>query len=216
MADQLDGLEYGPDSRRIRSILLLFNLATLLQNSKSNMRFQFESFKGDQWDIEHVRSVAPDRPGTWKGQVEWMRGCLDYLRSAHESPALQTDIQRYIDLSPQEATDALFDDLYGEVLRYFREADLEEADNSISNLVLLDYATNRSYKNAVFAVKRRQVLSLDRDGVFVPLCTRNVFLKCYNQQVEHLIFWTQNDRDGYRRAMIDTLYAFFNGSWING
>jgi hypothetical protein len=216
IADQLDGLEYGPGSRKIRSILLLFNLATLLQNPQSNMRFQFESFKTAWWDIEHVRSVAPDRPGTWNGQVEWMERCLSYLQSAREAPELQTDIQAFTKLSPKEATGVSFDVVYEKILRHFREASGEEADNSISNLVLLDYATNRSYKNAVFAVKRHRVLSLDRDGVFVPLCTRNVFLKCYNQQVEHLIFWTQNDRDGYRQAMIDTLHAFFTGSWIYG
>jgi hypothetical protein len=216
IADQLDGLEYGPASGRIRSILLLFNLATLLQNPQSNMRFQFESFKTGWWDIEHVRSVAPDRPGTLKGQVEWLERCLDYLESAHEAPELQNDIQAFIKLSSKEATDASFDVLYEKVLRYFQEAGGDEADNSISNLVLLDYATNRSYKNAVFAVKRHRVLSLDRDDVFVPLCTRNVFLKCYNQQVEHLMFWTQNDRDGYRQAMIDILYAFFTRGWIYG
>jgi hypothetical protein len=215
IADQLDGLNYSPGSRPIRSILLLFNLATLLQHPQSNMRFQFESFKTAKWDIEHVRSVAPDRPGTWKGQVEWLERCLGYLESAHEAPELQTDIQVFINLPSKEATDATFDVVYEKVLRHFQEAGGDEADNSISNLVLLDYATNRSYRNAVFAVKRHRVLSLDRDGVFVPLCTRNVFLKCYNPQVEHVMFWTQKDRDGYRQAMIDTLYAFFTGAWIH-
>ena len=61
-----------PAQRRIRRILLLFNLATLLGNEQSNMRFQFESFKTAKWDIEHVRSVAPDRPGTPKGKFEWL------------------------------------------------------------------------------------------------------------------------------------------------
>jgi len=103
--------------------------------------------------------------------------------------------------------------VYEKVLRHFREDQDNEADNGISNLVLLDYATNRSYGNAVFAVKRHRVLSLDRDGVFVPLCTRNVFLKCYNPQVEHVMFWTQEDRDGYRKVMIDTLHVFFTRGW---
>ena len=214
IADQLDGLTYSPGSRRIRSILLLFNLATLLRNPQSNMRFQFESFKTANWDIEHVRSVAPDRPGTSKGQAEWLKRCLGYLESAHEAAELRTDIQEFINLSPKEATEARFDVVYGKVLRHFREAGGDEADNGISNLVLLDYATNRSYQNAVFAVKRHRVLSLDRDGVFVPLCTRNVFLKCYNPEVEHVMFWTQEDRDGYRQAMIDTLYVFFTEGWI--
>lgn len=30
---------------------------------RSNIRFQFNSFKSDAWDIEHVRSVAEGQPG---------------------------------------------------------------------------------------------------------------------------------------------------------
>jgi hypothetical protein len=215
ISDQLDLLEYGPDSESIRSILLLFNLATLLGNEQSNMRFQFESFKKAKWDIEHVRSVAPDRPGTSKGKIEWLERCKRYLESANEMPELRTDIQIFIDLPPKEANDDAFDAVYEKVLRYFHEDGEDGADNGIYNLVLLDYATNRSYGNAVFAVKRQRILSLDRDGVFVPLCTRNVFLKCYNPQVEHLMFWTQKDRDGYRNVMVETLDSFFTSGWTH-
>lgn len=213
--DQLDALEYRPGSERIRRILLLFNLATLLGNEQSNIRFQFKSFKTENWDIEHVRSVAPDRPGTHRGKIEWLKRCEAYLKSANEAPDIQNDIQAFIVLQPKEATDSAFDLVYERVLRHFKEDDEDGGDNGISNLVLLDYATNRSYGNAVFAVKRQRILSLDRDGVFVPLCTRNVFLKCYNPEVDHVMFWTQRDRDGYRQVMIDTLFEFFTNGWAH-
>ena len=58
--DQLDNLAYPNDRVRIRSILLLLNLATLLQHPQSNIRFNFESFKTARWDIEHVRSVRSE------------------------------------------------------------------------------------------------------------------------------------------------------------
>lgn len=215
IADRLDALEYPFDSERIRRVLLLFNLATLLGNEQSNMRFQFESFKKANWDIEHVRSVAPDRPGTPRGKIEWLNRCHSYLEAADQAPDLRTDIQAFIHLPTKEATDDTFDAIYEKVLHYFQEDGDHEADNGISNLVLLDYATNRSYGNAVFAVKRQRILSLDRDGVFVPLCTRNVFLKCYNPQVDHIMFWTQKDRDGYRQVIIDTLHAFFTSEWTH-
>ena len=77
--------------------------------------------------------------------------------------------------------------------------------------MLLDFETNRSYKNAVFAVKRHRILSLDRHGIFVPLCTRNVFLKCYNPRVDHVMFWTEEDSNGYQQVMIDTLHKFLTG-----
>jgi hypothetical protein len=215
ISDRLDELEYRPGSRKIRGVLLLFNLATLLGNQQSNMRFQFESFKTAVWDIEHVRSVTSDRPGTPRGKLDWLQQCKGYLASANEALDIQSDIQAFIDLSAKDSSDVAFDEVYEKVLHHFREDGENEADNSLSNLVLLDYATNRSYGNAVFAIKRQRVLSLDRDGIFVPLCTRNVFLKCYNPQVEHVMFWTQEDRDGYRQVMIDTLHDFFSKGWDN-
>ncbi len=210
ITDRLESLEYGRNSRRIRSILLLFNLATLLENPKSNMRFNFESFKTARWDIEHVRSVAPDRPNSYKGQVEWLKQCLGYLEWASEAPELQTEIKSFFEV-PTQAADAAFDVVYEQTLSHFHETDAEEPNQGIENLVLLDYQTNRSYKNAVFAVKRHRILSLDRHGIFVPLCTRNVFLKCYNPRVEHVMFWTNEDSDGYRRVLIDTLHNFLTG-----
>ncbi|PUA19157.1 DUF262 domain-containing protein [Glaciimonas sp. PCH181] len=214
IANKLDMLEYGRHSVQIRTILLLFNLATLLRNPASNLRFQFEGFKTERWDIEHVRSIATARPGRLTGQREWLAHCQGYLKAAAEAPELLAEIGQFMGLPPVEAM-AQFEVIYESVLKHFQELDEEEPDNSIANLVLLDATTNRSYKNAVFAVKRQRVLALDRDGVYVPLCTRNVFLKCYSSQVEHAMFWTQADNEGYRVAMNETLKNFFEGEWVH-
>ncbi len=207
-------MQYGPNSQKIRSFLLLFNLATLLQNTKSNMRFQFDSFKTENWHIEHVRSIAPDNLPGRTARIDWLRHCVGYFQSTGEEPELQAEIQQFIDLPVVQATDAVFEALYEKVLKAFHEAD-GDPDHSVANLVLLDRATNTSYKNAPFAVKRGRVLSLDRDGIFVPLCTRNVFLKVYNARVDHTMFWTLADKQGYRQAIIEILYTFFKGAWID-
>ena len=49
----------------------------------------------------------------------------------------------------------------------------------------------------------------------MPLCTRNVFLKCYSPNVDHVMFWTQDDEDGYLNAITETLHSFFSGDWIH-
>ena len=215
VADLLAELEYRRHPQRVQSILLLFNLATLLLHPASNLRFQFESFKTGMWDIEHVRSVASDRPMTWKGQVAWLEQCLGYLQSVNDQMELQGEIGSLLKSEAPKQADAAFEVLYEKLLKYFQEADDTEPDNTIANLALLDSQTNRSYKNAPFAVKRQRVLSLDRDGVFVPLCTRNVFLKCYSARVDNVIFWSQGDKDGYLKAITDTLHDFFSGDWIH-
>ena len=211
----LEELEYGRHSDRVSSILLLFNLATLLLNPASNMRFQFESFKTGMWDIEHVRSIASDRPATWKGQVAWLKQCLGYLRSMNKKPEMRQEIEELLRTDAPKQADEAFEVLYEKLLAYFCEADDTEPDHTVANLTLLDSQTNRSYKNAPFAVKRQRVLSLDRDGVFVPLCTRNVFLKCYSANVDHMMFWSQEDREGYQKVIEEVLHGFFSGDWIH-
>lgn len=213
VTDKLENLEYGRDSQKIRSLLLLFNLATLLESPRSNLRFQFDSFKSESWDIEHVRSVASRRPERHNERVEWFGHCLGYLKTQEAGEELQEEIENFVKLPQRDALDTVFEPLYEKVIAFFKETANAAPDNGISNLTLLDKSTNRSYKNAVFAVKRQRLLSLDQSGIFVPLCTRNVFLKCYSPQVDNVMFWSQEDRDAYGQVMIRTLVKFFKGDW---
>jgi len=209
VSECLDDLQYGRDPTEIRSILLLFNLATLLDSPRSNLRFQFDSFKSEKWDIEHVRSVTTAPLERHHERVEWMKLCLGYLETQDMEVELRSDIEKFVNLEQKEALE-IFDDLYERVLSVFKENTEDDVDNGISNLTLLDRNTNRSYKNAVFAVKRQRLLSLDQSGIFVPLCTRNVFLKCYSPQVDNVMFWSDKDRQAYRAVMIETLVRFFS------
>ena len=209
--EKLEDLEYRLHRVKIKSVLLLFNLATLLQNIQSNLRFQFDSFKNERWDIEHVRSVTSDKPERPSDRVIWLGHILSYLRFQKEEDVLCEEIETFLKLPQSEALHEVFDPLYDKVLVSFRENTGEEADHGIANLALLDEHTNRSYKNAVFAVKRQRLLQLDQAGIFVPLCTRNVFLKCYNPKADNVMFWSGPDRDAYQKAIIETLVNFFVG-----
>lgn len=207
--DTVDDLEYGQHSDKIRSFLLLFNIATLLQNHTSNLRFPFDRFKKESWDIEHVRSVESGKPARLDAQREWLEKVRDYLNESGENKRLWERTRSLLD--SDKLDEDQFDDLYDELLKHFQEANNTETDNGIGNLALLDATTNRSYKNAVFPVKRRRILDLDRAGTFVPLCTRNVFLKCYSQKINNMMFWTEEDRKNYRDAIVKTLVVFFQG-----
>lgn len=214
VVDRLDTLKYP--SLRIKSLLLLFNVATLLQNTQSNLRFQFDSFKGASWNIEHVRSITDDKPERHHERVKWLGNCLTYLEASSAEPELQDGIRAFLALPQIDASNDIFDPLYDRVLANFNESLDEETDHSIANLVLLDEYTNKSYKNAVFAVKRQRVLQLDQAGVFVPLCTRNAFLKCYSPEVGNMMFWSEEDSNGYLEVMNNTLADFFGGNTERG
>lgn len=49
----IDNLYYN--DRRIKMVLLLFNIETILANKHNHTRFPFYSYKRDDWDIEHKR-----------------------------------------------------------------------------------------------------------------------------------------------------------------
>jgi hypothetical protein len=206
--EHCEALNYARSPRAIRTLLLLFNLATLLENPRSNLRFQFDSFKRENWDIEHVRAMAASRPERHNERVSWLRHCKGYLQSREDGESLALAIAAFVALPQREAEDALFDPLYEQVLAYFHESD-EGEEHGLSNLTLLDSSTNRSYRNAVFAVKRQRLLQLDQSGIFVPLCTRNVFLKCYSPQVDNVMFWSPQDADAYGEVIVATLSRFF-------
>jgi hypothetical protein len=214
VSDRLDAIKYP--SPKIKSLLLLFNVATLLQNGQSNLRFQFDSFKSESWNIEHVRSVTADKPERHHERRSWLGNCCSYLHSINAEPELQEGITSFMDLPQADASNDIFDPLYDRVIAYFKEDTDEAADHGIANLALLDEYTNKSYKNAVFAVKRQRLLQLDQAGIFVPLCTRNVFLKCYSPEVDNMMFWGEDDSNGYLEVMTNTLVNFFSGKMEGG
>jgi hypothetical protein len=207
VSTQLAELEYGIHSQKIRSLLLLFNISTAVENLSSNLRFPFDSYKKEDWDIEHVRSVESGKPTRPEQRKLWLRQVEEYLSKIGESNTLVAQIRSFLEAN--RVDESVFDELYQSILTSFGEGDDKEVDNGIGNLTLLDSTTNRSYKNAVFPVKRRRILGLDRDGLFVPLCTKNVFLKCYSKNIPNMMFWTLEDRNDYRDAVKASLARFF-------
>lgn len=205
--EALADLNYG--SARVRSVLLLFNLASL--TDATHTRFPFNLFKNEDWDIEHIRSVRSTPPERPDEQKLWLDNFLCYVTEADTAlvpgeDALRSNVEvvRNAEKFDSEAFFALFEEI---VDRYDPDWD-PDTDNSIGNLTLLDAATNRSYKNAIFPIKRREVIALDKAGQFVPLCTRNAFLKYYSHNVDQMLLWTRRDSAAHRNAMIDTLARY--------
>ena len=80
-----------------------------------------------------------------------------------------------------------------------------ESVHSISNLALLPAGANSALSNSAFEVKRQKILELDREGAYIPICTRQVFLKYFTGADAHQIhFWSPQDRESYLSAMVGT------------
>jgi len=224
----LSSLSYESNKQhnQIRGVLLLFNIVSLLNSDKSNARFQFERYKLDKWDIEHIRSVASDMPKNQDTQKRWLEQIVDYIsdgdvvdQEKHLSDKQTTEAQ----LIKEQATSlnrssfkySQFEELYQRVTQFYNPSSDDEVDNSIGNLTLLDSGTNRSYKNAIFPIKRKCIIELDKQATYVPLCTKNVFLKYYSKNVDEMLFWKDKDSSDYQQAMIDTFTDFFCSKELN-
>lgn len=188
----IENLEYG--DKNIKKILLWFNIKTLLNNKVSNARFQFDRYKNKNWDIEHIRSQTDAMPLKAEEKTLFIN---EYC---------QDDNQKSTLLKSNSDSDENFKNFYNDIRTQIEGTDFEKA--SISNLALLDSATNRSYKNAFFRVKRKTILENDMNGTFIPICTRNVFMKYYTKNPENLYQWTEQDAEDYLKAIKETLKDF--------
>lgn len=99
--------------------------------------------------------------------------------------------------------------LFDKVTEHFNQyMDVAEDTDEISNLALLDEKTNRGYKNAVFPLKRKYIIELDKTRGFVPICTKNAFLKYFSDYPPKISFWTQDDREKYEKDLIRVLTPY--------
>ena len=211
-------MEYN--DKEVKPLLLLYNIQKIVNNQNANIRFPFNSYKNDKWDIEHIRSIKSDKP-LGKKQRDWLLNVLEYFSGITELNEEQaTAIEKleeeerelavkiYSLILEDKISDADFTPLYEGLLSYFGEDQEPESINNISNLALLDATTNRSYKNAVFPVKRKTIIKKDKEGTFVPICTKNVFLKSYSSKVNNIMYWQEHDANDYLDAILDCLSIY--------
>ncbi|RJS61764.1 DUF262 domain-containing protein [Bacillus sp. PK3_68] len=186
------GLMYE-DSKQVRHVLLLFNILTLQNDVLSNQRFDFERYKKEKWDIEHIHAVKSKKPHSTEAQSQFLNEALPYVKDEELRLAINSFLAAY----DQEQFEGLFERIVDEFG--------DDETNNISNLTLLDATTNRSYKNAIFPKKRQILIERDKTGVYIPACTRNVFLKYYNPDVTQMNYWGKKDREHYINAMVTAL-----------
>ena len=184
------------------------------------MRFPFNKYKMEKWDIEHVCSQTDKTITNENQQRRWIDDMLEFfVGSAAEDKVNQhiSNLEIEIKNNPEQARNGLlrselklvnsinslrkeglsnFENVFKEVQSFFNEDKVEDKDN-ISNLTLLDEETNRSYGNAFFPIKRKRIIANDELGIFVPIATKNLFLKYYSKRSNNLMHWENSDAKDY-------------------
>ena len=49
---------------------------------------------------------------------------------------------------------------------------------------------------------------MDKNGEFIPICTKNVFLKYYSSDITDVYFWSKQNQGDYKNSIINTLKEF--------
>jgi len=205
----LNNLKHKKDKDQIKKVLLLFNIQTM---QKSGMRFPFDKYKSIEQkygcDIEHIRSQTDKIKMEEEERIDWIDVHLEYFEGTKDTPE-ESFYNSLIELKESKKIDVeKFNNVFDGVQKHFNEDEQLAEKDHISNFALLDAHTNRSYKNSFFPVKRKKIIENDEKGFFVPITTKNLFLKYYTKKMGEIMYWKDDDAKNYFEAIKLTLRDF--------
>lgn len=204
--------EKQQDYKRISKLLLLFNVESVRLNGEHTQWFPFDKYKYDHkgkvaWSLEHIHAQQSEGLRTQEMWKEWLRLHIPSVRAVSDNAELVEAMQAAID-DPKLERDA-FDTLQKTVVELLSVQGNAEFLHSIGNLALLRADDNAALNNSTFDVKRNMIVSMDKEGQFIPFCTKMVFLKYYTPSEDNqLHFWGQADRVAYVNAMNKVLAPY--------
>lgn len=222
---ELTELRYDLHKAQIFNALLLFNVETNRLSSAITEYYPFKQHKDNLWSLEHIHARRSDhfdktKKESWRNWLSLHEQLLqERLGDTQFDPvALQhalDDISRY---NTPQITWERFADIFKKVNDIFT-ADHDSMDNDcegVSNLALLSQPDNASLNNSVFEIKRREIIRLDKEGHFVPVCTRRIFMKYYSSEggLASNSFWTMADRESYYQALQQGLQPYLSINYI--
>lgn len=219
---KLENLNYENEDQKtndipeIHKILLVHNVQASLKSDKEKARFPFNLYKqtkrNEKWSLEHIHAQNSESIIKKENQVTWLNDHIQSLSNQNNS-AFDKLISRMKALNQmQEIEQELFENLVIDVYSAIKEAtDFDESRlHNISNLCLVDANTNSKLNNSVFDVKREKIKERELAGHYIPVCTRNVFLKAYTSYPVNNAYWTDADREGYLSNIRETYNYFVN------
>ena len=205
-------LSYEESSQKtdLTNILLLFNVLSV-EKIKTNLhyRFPFNLFndENNKWSFEHIHAQqSQDAMKTEPAIRVWIKETLEAIKNVDvinkengveihisEIKARLNKIYNDITINIEE-----FNSLRAEVVRSFES---DSTKHMLDNIALLSTKDNSSLNNAIFPVKRDRIIKLEKEGHFIPPCTKNVFLKVYSPGDNQPYYWSKADKEQYIREI---------------
>ena len=219
--NDVEELSYKNEAKLLL-MLLLMNVETV---SKTRQRFPFARHNAETWSLEHIHaqnSEGLNKAEQWRSWLENHRDALQTVKSDKDETNIATmtleigiaiaKINNNIGSSGSNTFSGQdFVDLSQRVVKLLSDDDTDHHSiDSIRNMALLSSGQNSGLSNAVFEVKRRKVLVWDYEGKYVPVCTRNIFLKYYSgADALQPHFWSTKDKDAYIAAIHTILTPYY-------
>ena len=198
------------DYEKISKLLLLFNVESVRQLDEKSQRFPFDKFKEKaNWSLEHIHaqnSEGMKKQEEWK---KWLEMHIDSLKAIGGYEELIKEMQEAKDRDVLERE--AFRKLQEQTISALSVKGNSEYLHLLPNLALLNSGDNAALNNSTFDVKRNIIVEMDKNGSFIPFCTKMVFLKYYTpSQYNQIHFWGQEDRIAYISAINRTLSNYLN------
>lgn len=203
------------DIEKISHTLLLTNVELTRLNKNINDFFPFEIYKRINKSLEHIHAqnivgIDVNKQDQWKN---WLRAHLSILPSIATDKSKVQKITEEVEKALDSITYVQFEDFSSKILALLPKEEENENEflHKIQNLALLGIEENIFLSNAVFEVKRRKVIELDKRGAFLPLATRRIFLNYYGDESSNqYCLWTKQERANYLKEIDDCISPFLN------
>lgn len=171
-------------------------------------RFPFDALDAFGWDVEHIDSATTNQLDKRKDQEEWIKEAEKALGEKLLKNKLYSEKRTALESASEQDSSAYISDMLNIIKKLIGEDDIEQRKNWIGNLTLLDKGTNRSYKNWIFARKRKFIRERINNGVFIPVCTQNIFNKTYHGCGQDALRWDFNDKKSYHSYILSEIDEF--------
>jgi len=194
--DKIETFNYDDDRKKILNVLLLFNIATILNNSESYIKFAFDKFNLENWSIEHIHAQQDKGFNTSEIIQKWLKDVKEEIVKIENSEIalnIISAIDNVLSFNKINKDDDKFLSLKKNIFDFFGEPEI----NTIDNLALLSSKVNSALSNNIFPLKRKILIEKDKKGEFIPICSKNVFLKYYTEDIKNINFWNSQDRKNY-------------------
>jgi len=204
-AAEVADLTYS-NRKKTSDTLLLMNVETIRKTQDSSERYSFKAHATGEWSLEHIHAQNAEPLNTveqWRAWLDFHKAALADLPGLDEADRANL-LHRIDEVLSTQVTQQAFSALEKDLTAVFSPTDRPDdgQTHSISNLALLGHGDNAALSNSVFEVKRREIIRRDKEGSYIPACTRNVFLKYYTQTgTQQLHFWSAADREAYLEAI---------------